>query len=539
MGPLPPQNRPLSFAALKAKKAPPKITTKIVTVNAHAKTAMKPQPSVPSTKPSVAQKPVSNGTPHVGNGYRKSSTPASIPSRQTSREPLERVKQEKQSRTKRSSPAVSTPRLTSSDEESEADEDQPRKRLRLDQTGRIDEKRRVRDLGSFSEEDSGVFSMVHALDIANSCIIEQGRDKYEAFFTALEGDEDECPTIELQYPSALQCEKYQLVRPTDSSDFKPLDEIEANMKIVAEYYLDNVSASKVTSEEDGSGLIQMLHRQATLGLKGRVGAQSRYIGVVEKYNELVAEKRRDGTIAKKLDEMARVDLKLVEHIIKNQVYARTVSPQVNLVRHYESFSDNVYGELLPKFLSRIFKETKLESDQIFIDLGSGVGNCVLQAALETGCESWGCEVMDNPNALAQLQAEEFPARCRLWGIKPGEVHLIHGDFLKNEQVRQVLKKADVILVNNQAFTAELNDKLKYVFLDLKEGCQIVSLKPFRSPAHKIKDSNVNDPVNVLAVMEKDRWSGMVSWTDDPGKWYHQRKDSRELEVFVKSMGGLN
>jgi len=102
-----------------------------------------------------------------------------------------------------------------------------------------------------------------------------------------------------------------------------------------------------------------------------------------------------------------------------------------------------------------------------------------------------------------------------------------------------LKRADVILVNNQAFTAELNDKLKYVFLDLKEGCQIVSLKPFRSPSHKIKDSNVNDPVNVLAVAEKDRWSGMVSWTDDPGKWYHQRKDSRSLEVFVKTMGGLS
>ncbi|RJE16770.1 hypothetical protein PHISCL_10893, partial [Aspergillus sclerotialis] len=50
--------------------------------------------------------------------------------------------------------------------------------------------------------------MVHAFDIANSGLIEHGRDKYEAFFTALEGDEDECPTIELQYPTSLQTEKY-------------------------------------------------------------------------------------------------------------------------------------------------------------------------------------------------------------------------------------------------------------------------------------------------------------------------------------------
>ncbi|KAJ4512336.1 Nucleosomal histone H3-Lys79 methylase [Exophiala dermatitidis] len=544
MGPLSPQNKPMSFAALKAKKATPKITTKIVTVSAtpKPKPPTRPQPTAPSSR---SQQPtqkssLSNGSSrHSSSTPRKSATPASVSSRQASREPIERLKQQRRNnQSKRASPAVSTPRLTSSDEESEHDEDKPRKRVRV--VGRkesIDEKRQVRDPKAFSEDDDGVFPMVHAVDIANSTIIEQGRDKYQPFFTALEGDEDECPTIELQYPSAVQREKYQLVKPTDPSDFKPLDEIEANMKIVAEYYLDSDSASKVTSEEDGSGFVQLLHRQAMLGLKGRVGAQSKYIDVVEKYNALLVEKRKDGTIAKMLDQMNRVDLKLVEHIIKNQVYARTVSPQVNLVRHYEGFSDNVYGELLPKFLSRIFKQTGLKSDQVFIDMGSGVGNCVLQAALETGCESWGCEVMDNPNTLAQLQAKEFPARCHLWGIKPGEIHLIHGDFLKNEQVREVLKRADVILVNNQAFTAELNDKLKYVFLDVKEGAHIISLKPFRSPTHKIKDSNVNDPVNVLSVSEEDRWSGMVSWTDDPGKWYHQRKDSKELEAFVKSMEG--
>lgn len=433
---------------------------------------------------------------------------------------------------------MSTPRLTSSDDESEEDENKPRKRVRLERKENIDEKRKVRDTHAFSEEEEdGGFHIVHAFDIANNTLVEHGRDKYEAWFTALQGDEDECPAIELQYPTSLQTEKYQLVKPTDSSDFKPLDEIEANMKIVAEYYLDSMSAEKVTSDADGSGIVQQLRRQALLGVRGRVGAQSKYIDLVNQFNTLVAEKRRDGTIAKKLDQMRRVDLNLVEHIIKNQTYARTVSPQVNLVRQYEGFSDNVYGELLPKFLSRIFQETNLKSDQVFVDLGSGVGNCVLQAALETGCESWGCEMMDNPNTLAQLQAEEFPARCRLWGIKPGKIHLLHGDFLIHPQIGSVLKRADVVLLNNQAFTAELNEKLKHVFLDLKEGCQIVSLKPFRLPAHKIKESNVNDPVNVLTVVEKERWSSMVSWTDDPGKWYHQRKDSRELQAFMESLGG--
>lgn len=534
MGPLQSQDKPLSLAALKANKARAKLVTKTITVAKLPKPTPKPHVFSAISRPAPARKPVANGTPRQPLVPCKSSTPASVPSRQPSKEPLERIRQNGHTRTKRASPAISTPRFTSSDDESDA-EDQPRKRLRTARQDSLDEHRRIRDLASFSEENTGGFRMVHAADIANIEIVEQSRTKYQDFFTVLEVDEADCPTIILQYPSVSQAEKYQLVRPTDSSDFKPLEEIVYNMKIIAEYYLDRESASKVMCEEDGSGFVQMLHREAKM--RGRVGAQSRFISVVEKFNTLLAQKRRDGTVAKKLDAMARVDVKLVEHIIKNQVYARTVSPQVHLVRHYESFSDNVYGELLPKFLSRIFKETHLKSNQIFVDLGSGVGNCVLQAALEIGCDSWGCEFMDNPNTLAQLQAEEFPARCRLWGIKPGNVHLIHGDFLKKEEIKEVLKKADVILVNNQAFTAELNDKLKYVFLDLKEGAQIVSLKPFRSPAHKIKDSNVNDPINVLEVEEKDRWSGMVSWTDDPGKWYHQRKDSRALETFVKKLGG--
>jgi len=536
MGPLPSQDRPLSsLAALRAKKAAPKFMTKIVAVKPTTKPTPKPQLSDSSSRSPALRKLVSNGAPRKETFPRKSSTPASVPSRQGSREPLERVRHEQQNRIKRASPAVSTPRFTSSDDESE-EEEKPNKRIRRDQNDSIDEKRKVRDPQAFSADDRHSLPMIHAIQIANTKSDKQGRVKYEAFFTALKGDEDDDPVIELQYPTSLQGEEYQLVRPIDSSDFKPLDEIEANMKIVAEYYLDRESARKVNNEEEGTGFVQMLHRHASQGLKGRVGAQSNYIDVVNQYNTLIAEKRRDGTIGMKLDQMTRVDFRLVEHIIRGQVYARTVSPSVESVREYEGFSNFVYGELLPKFLSRIFKETGLKSDQVFVDLGSGVGNCVVQAALETGCESWGCEFKKNPNELAQLQAKEFRARCQLWGIKPGSVHLIHDDFLKNEEVRQALKRADVVLVNNQAFAPELNDNLKYIFLDLKEGCHIISLKPFRSPSHKIKESNVNDPVNVLSVIEKDRWSGMVSWADDPGQWYHQRKDKRELNAFIKSMG---
>lgn len=515
--------KPSSLMALKAKKAPPTIIKRTVKV---AKQSAPPL-SAPST---LQARAATNGVHRKDVTPRLSSTPVS--SRPPSKEPIERIKKERANQNKRPSPAASTPHFTSSDDD---EDEQPKKRARLSPKDIVDPNRRIRDLQAFSEGDSGTFTMVHAAEIANSTIVEHSRDKYEAFFTALTGEEDECPTIELQHPSASQRERYELVKPTDHSDFKPITEIFENIKMVAEHYLDNTTATQIFCEEDGSGIYQLLKRPLRDGEKGRPGAQSRFVALVNKYNALIKSKRLDGTISSHLDSMSTLPLKLVEHIIKNQIYSRTVSPQVHLVRQYEGFSDNVYGELLPMFLSRIFKETRLTSSQIFVDLGSGVGNCVLQAALETGCEAWGCEMMDNPAKLAELQAREFPARCRLWGIKPGPIHLIHDDFLQNNDVSAILKRADVILINNQAFTAELNDKLKYKFLDLKEGAQIVSLKYFRDPAHRVKENNMENPVNVLTVREMERWSGMVSWSDDPGKWYLQVKDGRELERFGRKM----
>ncbi len=516
--------RHTGLMALKAKKAPPQIIRKTVRV------LKKPVIPLQAHRPLLlGAQPFVNGTKRKDTTPRPSTTPAS--SRQASKEPVERTRKQPAKQVRRSSPADSTPHFTSSDDEDE----QPRKRAKMSPKDLIDPVRRIRDLQAFAQADSGTLEIVHAADIANSTITEHLRDKYEAFFTTLAGHEDECPTVELQYPSASQRERYELVKPTDYSDFRPITEIFENMKIVAEHYLDDITAEKIFCEEDGTGICQQLKRPIVDAQKGRPGAQSRFIDLVESYNQLLESKCKDGTIAKHMDSMTTLPLKLVEHIIKGQIYARTVSPQVHLVRQYEGFSDNVYGELLPMFLSRIFKETRLKSDQIFVDLGSGVGNCVLQAALETGCESWGCEMMDNPHKLAGLQAREFPARCRLWGIKPGSIKLIHDDFLKNDEISNVLKRADVILINNQAFTAELNDKLKYKFLDLKEGAQIVSLKYFRDPQHRIKESNMENPVNVLTVKEMERFSGMVSWSDDPGKWYLQRKDGRELERFSRKM----
>ena len=144
-------------------------------------------------------------------------------------------------------------------------------------------------------------------------------------------------------------------------------------------------------------------------------------------------------------------------------------------------------------------------------------------------------MMQNACDLADLQQAEFKARCRLWGIAPGKTHLTRGDFLTEENIIAVLKRADVVLINNQAFTPQLNNELINHFLDMKEGCQIVSLKSFVPAGHKIQSRNLYSPINLLKVKQKNYWSNSVSWTDVGGTYFIATKDSSRLKAIAESM----
>ncbi|KAI9821011.1 MAG: Nucleosomal histone H3-Lys79 methylase [Phylliscum demangeonii] len=412
-------------------------------------------------------------------------------------------------------------RLIASDDESSDGDSQntaSRKRLKTAIASRpVDESRQLRSASAFAVPDeTHIFKIVHAADIASS------RDT-QKYLPAFDGGGKET-AVSLRYPGVSLLERYELVSPKDTDDFSPLQDILDVVELVAKNHLSDEQADPFLKDTDG------IQRK----LKRAIAHKSctEFQEALSEYNLALQQLRTEGAIAKHLDTTHELSLPLVEHIL-TQTYARTVSLKVASLRKYENGTDNVYGELLPRFSSEIFKETNLNSRHVFVDLGSGVANVVLQAALEVGCESWGCEVMGNACDLAELQEAEFIARCRLWGLAPGEVHLERGDFLTNAKIGEVLKRADVVLVNNQAFTPELNDRLVNLFLDLKEGCQIVSLKSFVPHDHKITTRNLNSAVNLLEVETKPYYSNCVSWTNAPGTYCQATKDSRRLREFTE------
>ena len=276
------------------------------------------------------------------------------------------------------------------------------------------------------------------------------------------------------------------------------------VKHVATTYLTEQEAEPFLDQN--SGIYRRLERS-----KNKKDGQG-FRAALKDYSEQLLALQRKGVISKNLESRRGIPQELVSFVL-DQVYDRTVAPQVELLSKYENGTDYVYGELLHPFCSDIFDRTKLTSQQVFVDLGSGVGNVVLQAALEIGCESWGCEFQENAANLAQAQKKEFAARCKLWGLASGKVHLERGDFTTNEKILEALKRADVVLVNNQAFTAGLNDRLVNMFLDLKLGCKIVSLKTFVHD-NKIAENDVAS--SILDVQHLTYPGDYVSWTNAGG-----------------------
>ncbi|KAL1594273.1 Nucleosomal histone H3-Lys79 methylase [Nothophoma quercina] len=316
------------------------------------------------------------------------------------------------------------------------------------------------------------------------------------------------PTLELQYPSPLPPETFEAKVPTDSSEYNPLGDIQFTIEEIITHYLPADLSASLSS--DVTGPVRKLKRAATSG------TFADYQLELIRFNKLVRSKLADGTIATKMDAMHAIPLSLVKHMTQ-QTYSRIVSPLSHKLRKVKG-KETTYGELMPVFVHKIFAQTGLNSSHVFVDLGSGVGNVVLQSALQTGAESWGIEVMDLAASLGLKQASELRARAKLWNINIGELHLLKGDFLDTPAINTVLARADVVLVNNKVFGEELNNALLQKFLDLKIGCKVVSLESFGGGVSK----GVRNEQSIAGLFDEERFDSgtdCVSWAGESVEYF--------------------
>lgn len=357
---------------------------------------------------------------------------------------------------------------------------------------------------------------------------------------------DESPIVELEFPNNLATEEFILLQPKDEDHYNPIYDLEASVYAIVEHYVpkehrhlfgnvprddrnlcdsDDDTPLRQAIPKTGSTPIHLLRR----AIKERNGPL--FIVAVDEFNQRMRmlkyrpldpdpftppEPNYLITHAKTWDDIPK---KLLMQILEEN-YQRCVGPHVPKLKVYTAFSSNVYGEICPPFLYRILQEAGINENSLFMDLGSGVGNLVVQAALQTGCRSYGIEQSDEPAKIAENMVPEFKQRCAMWGIQPGEIEVEHGDMLTSKRVNELMPQADLVLVDNKMFDQALNESLRPKFLDLKEGAIVVSLSPFAPPKNqRMNERNLDVMWSILAVEEKSYRSGDVSWGSGEGSYY--------------------
>ncbi|KAJ7171729.1 histone-lysine N-methyltransferase [Mycena crocata] len=453
----------------------------------------------------------------------------------------------------------------------------------------------------FTEEDGGPDPAHFSSEKAVAMLLRT----YCAYFKNLEDPTDsqfrphpkDYPVVELEYPNTHSSERFILLAPKDKDHYNPIMDVEKTLYTIIECYLtpaqqalfgpipkdtlfdcDDASTPSPSPSpphsHSSSGSLSSLSSLASDSVSTPPGkpnwlrtvqraihrhdgptflnafAEINKILRTLKYPRLPEEPFANpppNSLMQMVDTWTDTGLpkKVLMRIIEEN-YQRSVGPHVQKLKQYEAFSSAVYGELMPSLVHEIIQLTKLKEDSLFLDLGSGVGNVVVQASLQTGCRSYGIELNPKPAKVAKDMAANFKVRCRMWGVKVGDIELEEGDMLLSPRVNELISQADVLLVDNKVFEQSLNEQLRPKFLDLKEGAYVVSLAPFVPSLNaRVTERNVGDLVDdisaIFDVSERPYHSGSVSWGNSGGTYYIHRVDRAGYadirERFENSRGG--
>ncbi|XP_059607611.1 histone-lysine N-methyltransferase, H3 lysine-79 specific [Phlebotomus argentipes] len=255
----------------------------------------------------------------------------------------------------------------------------------------------------------------------------------------------------------------------------------------------------------------------------------------ETYNQMIgriiSEEKLAGTFEQRLNKTPTKGL--LKHILQ-QVYNGSVEDPDKL-NQYEPFSPEVYGETSYDLVCQMIDQIDISPEDVFIDLGSGVGQVVLQMAAATHTKiCLGIERAEFPTRYAESMDYNFKLWMRWFGKRYGEYRLIKGDFLADEH-REMINSATVVFVNNFAFGPHVDHQLKERFADLKDGARIVSSKSFCPINFRITDRNLSDIGTIMHVTEMSPLRGSVSWTGKPVSYYLHVIDRTKLEKYFQRL----
>ncbi|KAI3654631.1 hypothetical protein MP228_000011 [Amoeboaphelidium protococcarum] len=326
---------------------------------------------------------------------------------------------------------------------------------------------------------------------------------------------DAVEKVELLYPSGT-FETFPLISPLKDG-YSPLVDLVKTIELLAYDFIEDLG-------DPADAFSDKIYRRIERAVKKRDFTLLKQL--ISEYNEIITDMRSHDKFEAFNDKPLSYNQ---TKIFLDQIYARAVD-NPDALRSYKGFSKEVYGETGNNIVNTLIETLPIKKDNIFIDLGSGIGNVALQVTAQTKAKCYGVELMEQPALYGKMQLHVFKERMKMYGRDDFHVYLRKGDFLGDQKVLKVIECADVVFVNNYAFDQETNLKLMQLFLHLKEGAFVVSFRPFRSLDHVIADHNINDMASIFKVKKMDYGPNSVSWTGNSGEYFIHQVDRRYLKA---------
>ena len=174
--------------------------------------------------------------------------------------------------------------------------------------------------------------------------------------------------------------------------------------------------------------------------------------------------------------------------------------------------------MLDPLIERFLLQAKVTKDDVFIDLGSGVGNVVESVATRVGCRCIGIELNEHNYKLSVEAASHFRQFREENQLPNPSVEYVHGDLTKLWDM--VVKEGTVVWCSNKLFPTGLDMFMSDGIKDLKPGARMMMMKDLlvhtdRDNGLQWEDSFKWFDFDSITWDESDE--KCVEWSDGPGK----------------------
>eukprot|EP01129_Flabellula_baltica_P014558 TRINITY_DN699_c0_g1_i4.p1 TRINITY_DN699_c0_g1~~TRINITY_DN699_c0_g1_i4.p1 ORF type:complete len:541 (-),score=96.87 TRINITY_DN699_c0_g1_i4:30-1652(-) len=154
-----------------------------------------------------------------------------------------------------------------------------------------------------------------------------------------------------------------------------------------------------------------------------------------------------------------------------------------------------YSETPPILVNHVISQLRLNREDVLLDIGSGIGNVLIQVSAQVGCRSFGIEIREDLHHIANHMKENYITIMKENRLPFGDIQLLHGNVLSDE-IEMFLSKVNTVMVNNIHFKKDMEDVLLHKFSQhLKHGARVVTCRElfneFKIPPDSSRSSSLS------------------------------------------------